>query len=575
MPAAEWADAVRAVRRRRRADPVRRARPDPGAARQPPGALALLHPLRATAARTLIEASGMPIVGTGGYRGAMVVFWPVEDGDEGPRLGRARVRARRPGPDTWRYGGNTSCVQVDARRRLDARARRGHRHPPARADACPSPDRPLHILLTHLHLDHIQGLMFFAPMFSPSREIVVWGPAAPEAPLRDRIARYLSAPLTPSRSASCRATSPSASARRRSGRSAARPSARARSPTAGRRSATASRRTARRSPTSPTTSRRSARRWTTLEDEWISGLDARPRRRPALPRRAVHRRGVPAPPRLGPLARSPDTLTLRPPRRRARSCSPSTTTRCTPTTSSTRIAADARAAAGSTSAARRTRSRSRREQTEIELSAPELRLALRLRRSSARRRRRWALGAAEAALLALDLHLAGEEVGADHEDHRDDLRADRLHRRVDAEPQAGPVGQVDVDRGDRDPARALHRARGLADHHDEHEADQHAGDDEHLLVGQLVLEREGGDGDGEHHRPGPRPAPSTHGRASPPTAAATAGTARSRSPRGRRSSGRGRTRPTACARDERDSACPRASRAACAGGGTCAIHSLQ
>ena len=33
------------------------------------------------------------------------------------------------------------------------------------------------------------------------------------------------------------------------------------------------------------------------------------------------------------------------------------------------------------------------------------------------------------------------------------------HGRVDAEPQAGPVGQVDVDRRDRQPAGALHRAR--------------------------------------------------------------------------------------------------------------------
>lgn len=30
-----------------------------------------------------IEASAMPIVGTGGYRGAVVVFWPVADGAEG------------------------------------------------------------------------------------------------------------------------------------------------------------------------------------------------------------------------------------------------------------------------------------------------------------------------------------------------------------------------------------------------------------------------------------------------------------------------------------------------------------
>lgn len=31
----------------------------------------------ADGAKTLIEASGIPIVGTDGYRGAMVVFWPV------------------------------------------------------------------------------------------------------------------------------------------------------------------------------------------------------------------------------------------------------------------------------------------------------------------------------------------------------------------------------------------------------------------------------------------------------------------------------------------------------------------
>ena len=54
----------------------------------------------------------------------------------------------------------------------------------------------INILLTHLHMDHIQGLVFFAPAFRPTSEIVVWGPAAPEASLEDRIARYISAPLS-------------------------------------------------------------------------------------------------------------------------------------------------------------------------------------------------------------------------------------------------------------------------------------------------------------------------------------------------------------------------------------------
>src|SRR5262249_21704579 len=43
----------------------------------------------------------------------------------------------------------------------------------------------------------IQGLVFFAPAFRPQTEIVIWGPASPEASLRDRIARYISAPLSP------------------------------------------------------------------------------------------------------------------------------------------------------------------------------------------------------------------------------------------------------------------------------------------------------------------------------------------------------------------------------------------
>jgi phosphoribosyl 1,2-cyclic phosphodiesterase len=39
--------------------------------------------------------------------------------------------------------------------------------------------------------------MFFAPLFRPESEIIVWGPASPDAPLRERIGRYISAPLAP------------------------------------------------------------------------------------------------------------------------------------------------------------------------------------------------------------------------------------------------------------------------------------------------------------------------------------------------------------------------------------------
>ena len=101
-----------------------------------------------------------------------------------------------PGPETVRYGGNTSCVQVTLADgtilALDAGT--GIRN---MGLALGEQDRPINILLTHLHMDHIQGLMFFAPAFNPRCEIAIWGPEAPDAPLRDRIARYISAPLSP------------------------------------------------------------------------------------------------------------------------------------------------------------------------------------------------------------------------------------------------------------------------------------------------------------------------------------------------------------------------------------------
>jgi phosphoribosyl 1,2-cyclic phosphodiesterase len=107
----------------------------------------------------------------------------------------ARGSIPAPGPHTARYGGNTSCVQLTLSDGsvlvLDAGS--GIR------DLGPSClDAPrIHILLTHLHLDHIQGLLFFAPFFRRESEIVIWGPPVPGRSLRDRIGRYLSAPLSP------------------------------------------------------------------------------------------------------------------------------------------------------------------------------------------------------------------------------------------------------------------------------------------------------------------------------------------------------------------------------------------
>ena len=107
----------------------------------------------------------------------------------------ARGSVPAPGPHMNRYGGNTSCVQVTLAGGEELILDAGTGIRTAGIDL--QHGRRIHILLTHLHLDHIQGLMFFPPCFRADSEITIWGPASPEASLEDRIARYISAPLSP------------------------------------------------------------------------------------------------------------------------------------------------------------------------------------------------------------------------------------------------------------------------------------------------------------------------------------------------------------------------------------------
>jgi phosphoribosyl 1,2-cyclic phosphodiesterase len=112
------------------------------------------------------------------------------------RIWGARGSVPTPGPETVRYGGNTSCVQLTLAdgTEIVLDAGTGIRDLGLLLSG-PAPHA--HVLLTHLHLDHIQGLLFFSPLFNPAAKITIWGPMAPGGSLEDRIARYLSAPLTP------------------------------------------------------------------------------------------------------------------------------------------------------------------------------------------------------------------------------------------------------------------------------------------------------------------------------------------------------------------------------------------
>ncbi len=114
------------------------------------------------------------------------------------RLWGTRGSLPTPGEGSRRYGGNTSCVEVtgdgdhlvvlDAGTGIRALGRSLSRAP-TRID----------MLLSHLHMDHILGLGFFAPLFHPGLDVHIWGPSSTTLVLRERLGRYLSPPLFPVR----------------------------------------------------------------------------------------------------------------------------------------------------------------------------------------------------------------------------------------------------------------------------------------------------------------------------------------------------------------------------------------
>lgn len=113
------------------------------------------------------------------------------------RIWGCRGSLASPGPATVRYGGNTSCVEVrlddDSLIILDA----GTGIRPLGDTIMGELSRTIHLLLTHLHIDHLEGLGFFGPLWHPDVDLHVWGPPSPLRSLERRIARYLSPPLFP------------------------------------------------------------------------------------------------------------------------------------------------------------------------------------------------------------------------------------------------------------------------------------------------------------------------------------------------------------------------------------------
>jgi phosphoribosyl 1,2-cyclic phosphodiesterase len=113
------------------------------------------------------------------------------------RVWGCRGSIAAPGPETARYGGNTSCIEVrlddDSLLILDA----GTGIRPLGLELMRDPPKRLDILLTHLHVDHVEGLGMFAPIWDADTGLHLWGPPSPVASLDERIATYFSPPLFP------------------------------------------------------------------------------------------------------------------------------------------------------------------------------------------------------------------------------------------------------------------------------------------------------------------------------------------------------------------------------------------
>lgn len=107
------------------------------------------------------------------------------------------VRGSLPmtGSEYQGYGGSTCCVSVDCGDKLvvfDAGTgivRLGLE--------IAEQKKPVHLFLTHLHVDHVLGLYGFQPLYKPGQELHIYGPCVEEGSLQKVLSGLVGAPYWP------------------------------------------------------------------------------------------------------------------------------------------------------------------------------------------------------------------------------------------------------------------------------------------------------------------------------------------------------------------------------------------
>ena len=81
-----------------------------------------------------------------------------------------------PGKDTTRFGGNTTCVEINLESGLRILIDSGTGIRPLGEELLANGESlDIHLLITHIHWDHITGFPFFAPIFRPEARITIDG----------------------------------------------------------------------------------------------------------------------------------------------------------------------------------------------------------------------------------------------------------------------------------------------------------------------------------------------------------------------------------------------------------------